>query len=137
MTSISPVSTLPGFDAAVIPEEKLVGYALNLAHPVGGHKARVFAKALAIERPHWVYLHDQILEGLPTSEATFKGEKVYETERWQRWDVPILVKGRNDQTAVVATGWKIETGEADPTPSLVTTYVDQRRTRELWTPSER
>jgi hypothetical protein len=33
---------IPGAQQAVIPEEKLAGYALNPCHETGNHKARVF-----------------------------------------------------------------------------------------------
>src|SRR5262249_50622043 len=56
---------LPGAERATIPTDKLVRYALNPDHPLGRHKARVFASALGIRRQDWRYLHDQILSALP------------------------------------------------------------------------
>ncbi|MFN9906791.1 MAG: DUF6883 domain-containing protein, partial [bacterium] len=35
---------LPNARFAVVPVEKLVGYLLDESHPVGRHKARVFAR---------------------------------------------------------------------------------------------
>ncbi len=34
---------MPGGDAAIVDRRKLTGYCLNLEHPRGKHKARVFA----------------------------------------------------------------------------------------------
>ena len=34
---------MPGGDAAIVDRQKLTGYCLNLEHPRGKHKARVFA----------------------------------------------------------------------------------------------
>jgi hypothetical protein len=40
------MALLPNADKAVVPLEKLRGYSLASSHPVGKHKARVFASAL-------------------------------------------------------------------------------------------
>lgn len=39
---------LPNGDKAEIPMQKLIGYCLNLEHPSGKHKARVFKSKLGI-----------------------------------------------------------------------------------------
>ena len=120
---------LPGYEHAVIPPEKLRDYALNPGHRAGKDKARKFAGALAIERQHWMYLQDQILEALPESEAVLHNETV----RWQNWTVPILVSGRNSRRAFITTGWTIETGTLEP--RLSTAYVEKSaRNRELLAP---
>lgn len=41
---------LPNADKAVVPLEKLLGYSLDSSHPVGKHKARVFASALGMTK---------------------------------------------------------------------------------------
>jgi hypothetical protein len=121
--------TLPDYEHAVIPEEKLWGYALNTEHETGQHKAKVFARVLGIERQHWTYLHDEIIEGLPESEAVLHHEAVRETVHWRHWTVPILVAGRNSRQAFVTTGWATR---QDREPRLTTIYVERSiRNREL------
>ena len=112
---------LPDYEHAVIPEEKLRGYSLNMEHGTGQHKAKVFASTLGIEQQHWTYLHDQIIEGLPESEAFLHHETVREQVQWRHWTVPILVAGRNARRAFVTTGWV--TTKDDREPRLTTAYI--------------
>jgi hypothetical protein len=117
------VERLPGYEEAVVPPEKLCGYALNFEHETGRHKARVFKGALGIEQQDWRYLHDQIIEGLPESEAILHHETIRETVRWQNWTVPILVAGRNSHSGYVKTVWTIRAD--DRKPKLTTAYVER------------
>ena len=87
-----------------MPEEKLVGYALDPAHPGGGHKARVFSSALGIGRADWRFLADQLVEGVV--EAPVRGTRV--TPFGVLYDVVVLVDGLNGATAPVATIWIVE-----------------------------
>jgi hypothetical protein len=61
---------LPRADAAEISDEKLRDYVLNPEHPLGRHKARVFAATLGIGRDDWAYLRDQIHARLAESPIT-------------------------------------------------------------------
>jgi len=71
---VSVPSRAPRAHEALVPEEKLVGYALDRAHPRGCHKARVFSSALGIERADWRYLRDQLVEGVV--EAPVRGMRI-------------------------------------------------------------
>ena len=124
--AVQTISTqeLPGWEEAWIPELKLTDYVLSSTHEVGRHKARVFRSELGIEREHWNFLHDQILDGFPEAQATFREE----TEFGFTWEVPILVTGRNEAERWVTTGWIIE--YRDPRPKLTTAYVRQSRLNE-------
>ena len=110
---------LPYYEHATIPEEKLRGYVLNPEHPVGRHKARVFASTLGIYQQDWRYLNDQILEGLPVSDAT---RVELDTPWGPRWEVPVMVEGRNARRAYVLTFWLIRPGGY---PQLTTARVDK------------
>ena len=122
---------LPGYEFAVIPEGKLRGYALNPEHETGKHKARVFRSALGFQQQDWRLLHDQIMEGLPESEAILRNE----TAKWQNWTVPILVPGRNSRRGYVTTGWVVKAD--NERPQLTTAYVeDSQRNRKLLAASE-
>lgn len=108
---------LPRAHEAVIPTEKLVGYALNPEHPRGRHKARVFAPALGIRRTDWRYLHEQLIVGVV--DAPVRGTRI--TPFGVLYDVVVLVDGLNGATSPVATIWLIE---GEQPPRLVTAWVD-------------
>jgi hypothetical protein len=108
---------LPRAGEAIIPTDKLVGYALNPEHPRGRHKARVFVAALGIRQSDWRYLHDQLLEGVLG--APVRGTRI--TPHGVLYDVLIEVDGLNGATKRVATIWLVH--EQRP-PRLVSTWVD-------------
>src|SRR5436305_11503687 len=98
---------LPRAEQARIPTEKLVRYALDPNHARGRHKARVFASALGIEASDWRYLHDQILESLPT--ATVRATRI--TPFGVAYEVVVSIDGLNGATQPVVTTWLVETGQ--------------------------
>jgi hypothetical protein len=108
---------LPRARGAIIPTEKLVGYALDPDHARGRHKARVFAAALGIGQSDWRYLHDQILEAVVDAEV--RGTRI--TPHGVLYDVVVLVDGLNGATQRVATIWLVA---GDRPPRLVSTWVD-------------
>jgi hypothetical protein len=108
---------LPRAREAVIPTDKLVGYALDPAHPRGRHKARVFAAALGISQSDWRYLHDQLLQAIVNAEV--RGTRI--TPHGVLYDVVVLLDGLNGATQRVATIWLVV---GDRPPRLVSTWVD-------------
>jgi hypothetical protein len=112
-------SRLPYCERATIPEHKLKDYALNPGHEVGQHKARVFASTLGIYREDWRFLNDQILERLPESDAT---RVELDTPWGPKWEVSVLVEGRNEASCPVLTFWLIRPGEH---PQLTSARVDK------------
>ena len=112
-----PPINLPGAEQARIPTEKLTGYALDLDHPRGRHKARVFAAALGITANDWPYLHDQILAGLPN--ALVRSTRI--TPFGVAYEVVVMIDGLNGATAAVVTTWMVED---DSPPRLTSTWVD-------------
>jgi uncharacterized protein DUF6883 len=102
---------------AIIPPEKLAGYALNPRHPLGRHKARVFSAALAIEQKDWRYLLEQLSEGVV--EAPVTGTRM--TPVGVLYEVVVHVDGLNGATMPVATIWIVE---RDLPPRLVSTWVN-------------
>ena len=63
------MALLPNADKAVVPLEKLRGYSLDSSHPVGKHKARVFASALGMTQDDAPRLQKMILQAVLTNEA--------------------------------------------------------------------
>lgn len=108
---------VPRAREAVIPTNKLVGYALNPKHPRGRHKARVFASALGIRQADWRYLREQLLNGIV--DAPVRGTRI--TPFGVLYDVVVLVDGLNGATTPVVTIWLVE---ADRPPRLVSTWPD-------------
>jgi hypothetical protein len=100
---------LPNVENAVIPVEKLVGYALNPDHPKGSDKARVFASALGYTRENAQELIRQLSSKLATLPALERPQTPY--GRSFSVDVPISGPGGS---AVVVTGWLLDIGEKAP-----------------------
>jgi hypothetical protein len=120
MRSAHP-SALPNHQKAVIPRNKLEGYALNPAHKDGQHKARLFKSILGFEKADWQKLEKTILDELPYYEAVLTRE-----DQWGKfYSVSLLVTGLNGNTAIVQTIWKIETGTDRPS------FVTPREIKEV------
>ncbi len=116
-------STLPGHEFAWIPEGKLERYVLNPESEEGHGKAHYFSTELGIEQEDWVYLHDQILERVPESEAF-----IHEETRWgQTWEVPMFMVGLNGCARFVTTGWISHPWERGP--KFLTAYPEKKSTR--------
>jgi hypothetical protein len=78
------MNLLPDLERAVIPLEKLAGYALNDQHPEGKHKARVFRVLLGIEGRHASVLAELIRSTLPKAPA-----RTLETNEFgEKWTTP-------------------------------------------------
>jgi RHS repeat-associated protein len=108
---------LPDASRATIDVEgKLVGYALNPAHPKGKDKAVVFQSALGYNQTNAADLAAQLQAGLRNNPAVHTGTDQF----GQRFRVDIPVTGPGG-TAVVRTGWIVEPGGAGP--RLTTAFV--------------
>lgn len=109
---------LPYAAQAGIDPAKLKDYVLNPDVP---GKAQGFATELGIRREDWRYLHDQILERLPESDATLFS---LPTNDRLEFTVDISIDGLNGQTRIVETGWSVD---ARHEPWFVTAWVKSRR----------
>ncbi|WP_079908063.1 phage minor capsid protein [Carboxydocella sp. JDF658] len=106
---------------AHIPENKLLGYALNIEHAKGGRdKAIAFEKALGYNKSNYRQLIEDVKANLSKYPAVYKGNTKY----GDKYEVRMELTGPNGKTAPVITGWLIEkeTGR----PRLTTIYVDKR-----------
>ena len=108
---------LPNIENAKIDPRKLTDYALNLEHPIGGNKAKVFESALGYNKSNASELMNQVYEKLPNSEAVLGKVDQY----GQRYTVDMQITGPNANTAIVRTGWILKTGST--TPEMTTIYV--------------
>ena len=107
---------LPGADRAVVPREKLDAYLLNPEHPIGRHKARVFASALGLRRSDWPYLRNRLETGILQAPVT----SVRETPWGRLYEAVVPVEGLNGETRSVLTVWLVAPRGA---PRFVTAYV--------------
>jgi hypothetical protein len=64
---------LPGGERAVIELAKLTGYCLDVTHPRGRHKARVFAASLGLTLADAPQLRAVLLHGAATSDRAVEG----------------------------------------------------------------
>jgi RHS repeat-associated protein len=113
---IEGASSLVGADRAVIDPRKLTDYALNPAHPVGGHKARVFESALGFNATNADELMVQLRHGvMHNTPVAGKVDKF-----GSRFTVDIPVVGPNG-SGVVRSGWIYKQGS--DTPELTTLLV--------------
>jgi len=109
-------NAIPHASNAVIDPNKLTGYALNPAHPVGGNKARVFESALGITSANAGSLSQQILSGVRTQAARPGRTDQYGT----RYSVDVPVVGPTG-SGTVTTGWIVRPNST--TPSMTTVWV--------------
>ena len=111
---------MPNHENAQIDPNKIVNYALNPNHPVGGNKASVFESALGFNQSNANQLMAQIKQQLPNNPAVL-GER---TQHGQLFRVDMPITGPNGNTVTVRTGWIIDTGST--IPRLTTAYVQGR-----------
>ncbi|MFZ5485069.1 MAG: DUF6883 domain-containing protein [Pseudomonadota bacterium] len=98
-----------------IDKEKLSGYVLNLNHPEGRHKARVFMSALGLTSSDASWLAQEIERALLSA----RFEMQYETEWGVIYRAQLQIQ-RGDRCAKVRTVWLC----TDQETRLVTCFVD-------------
>ncbi len=108
--------TLPNAERAVVDIEKLRGYCLNMRHPRGRHKARVFTATLGLAASDAEYLRKALLQAAVTEDA-----EMTETDEYgQRYQLDFtLAKG--GRTARIRSSWIMRSG--DNFPRLTSCYV--------------
>ena len=110
---------LPNSDRAVVDIVKLRDYSLNIQHPKGKHKARVFAAVLGFAAKDAENLRRLVLEAARINEAV----KGVEDEHGERFTLDLETEGLFGMVTI-RTAWIVDTGET--TPRLVSCYVRNR-----------
>lgn len=110
------MALLPNADQAVVPLEKLRGYSLDSSHPVGKHKARVFAAALGMTKTDAPRLREMILQAVLTNEAIEVGTNEHGT----RYTVDFQTLGLKG-AVTIRTAWITDAGAS--LPRLTSCYV--------------
>ena len=108
------ISTLPNYENAVIPIEKLTHYALNVAHPVGKHKAKLFNSVFGWTDADALFVAQIILAALSNNDA----ELTKQNEYGDFYTVSFLYSN-NIGTANILTAWIVQ----DDIPRLITCYI--------------
>lgn len=107
---------LPNGDRAILDIRKIEHYCLNLLHPRGRHKARVFREVLDLQRSDAAWLRDVLLGAARSSKASHMT-----TDAWgNHWRLDVTI-GRHGKSAVIRTIWIVRTGEN--VPRFVTCWV--------------
>ena len=107
---------LPNPDLAIIDDDKLTGYSLNLDHTEGKHKARVFKSALNMDASDSDELKQALLDALGNYDAIPTKSNAY----GQKYviDFPLNHQGK---TATIHSVWIIRNNE--DFARLITCYV--------------
>jgi hypothetical protein len=107
---------LPHAENAVVDIAKLRDYCLSTTHPVGKHKARVFAAKLGLTADDSNELREALLEAARILDVVPGDQDQY----GQRYTLDLLMIGP-DGHATVRSAWIIRSGE--DFPRLTTCYV--------------
>ena len=107
---------VPNAENATIDIRKLRDYCLDENHPIGKHKARLFASALNLTQENADELRDILLSAVKTTEA----ELGRQDEFGQRYTVDFEVENDTKQ-ATIRSGWIIETNS--DVPKLTTCFI--------------
>lgn len=107
---------LPGGSEAIVEIEKVRDYSLNPEHPVGKHKARVFAAALNLERENAEEVQSRLLEAAALYECT----PTRLTPHGQHYEMDFMLSHRN-KAALVRAVWIMR--HEEKSPRLVTFHV--------------
>ncbi len=107
---------VPGAEAAIIEDSKLLEYVLSLEHSVGRAKA-VFFQSIGYTRDEYEDLKVGILEVLPYVEGRFVKKNPDDADNWE---ATITIRRRDkDGGADICTVWEVR--EDRPT-RLITVY---------------
>ncbi|PSR19439.1 hypothetical protein C8255_02195 [filamentous cyanobacterium CCP3] len=107
---------LPNPEQAVIPTEKLEGYALNPNHSEGRHKAVVFRSALDLGQENAKELRKALRQALKNKDAT----PIKRNSYGQKYQIDFELI-RNNKSATVRSIWIVKYTE--DFPRLITCYI--------------
>jgi hypothetical protein len=108
---------LPNGSRAIVDPAKLSDYCLNVTHPRGKHKARMFRAALGITAQNSDVLNRQLLHAAATSEHAVFRERA---EIGDLYQIDFTATGPGG-ACVVRSGWIIRKDE--DFPRLTTAFV--------------
>ena len=101
---------LPNFKEAIVSEEKTKGYLLNPNHNVGKDKAHVIRSVLGYGQNDYEEFSQLIRSNLPF----YKIEKTEKTPYGVKYDVRMVLYGKNARRLELITAWQIDNGADFP-----------------------
>ena len=107
---------LPNPEKAIIDNQKLTGYCLNLNHADGKHKARVFKSALNLDINNVDELKAALIKAVKNNDAVPGTRNQYGQKYFI--DFPLT---RGERTATIHSVWIVKNQE--DFPRLVTCYI--------------
>jgi hypothetical protein len=110
------MATLPNQDRAITPQAK-PRYCLDLEHPTGQHKARVFHSALGLTIDDTAKLERILRDGIAVHDATLACTFIEGTERWV---VQWMLLGRLGPMRMISA-WDRPKGQASA--GLISCYL--------------
>jgi hypothetical protein len=108
---------LPNAENAVIAEDKLVAYLLNVNHRRGGGKAKLL-NSLGYEAEQW----KQLAEDLCQQHLMADVVEQRDTEWGWRYDIVAPLTGPSGDTVMFRSVWQIDLGS--DCPRLITMYPE-------------
>ncbi|HYV39323.1 MAG TPA: hypothetical protein VE988_26780 [Gemmataceae bacterium] len=110
---------MPNLEAAVVPEDKIVGYLVSPTHTDGKHKAAFF-KAFGFSLDAWQVMAAALLRHATDNEVA----KVEDSPFGTRYVIEGTMVTPDGRTPAVRSVWFIESGE--DVPRLATAYPGER-----------
>ena len=108
---------------AIMPEGKFTKYLFDRTSEKGKSKAAFLIDNLGIDPEDWRYLAAQFYSGLLMAEPDAVKLNEWKTGYGARFEVPMRIRNRTGKTAVIVTGWNMNSGAL---PSLSTAYPGSR-----------
>ena len=108
---------LPNAENAIIAEDKLAGYLLDLGHRRGGSKAKLL-HSLGYETQHWQRLADDVRQQHLTAEVIEERDTVW----GRRYDIVAPLTGPSGDAVLFRTIWQIDLGS--DRPRFITMYPE-------------
>jgi hypothetical protein len=107
---------LPNANKAIIKEEKITGYVLNLDHFEGKNKARIFSSVLGLKKENADYLIKEIQDAILVNDAEKQSESEFGIKYTVDFDLIFETK-----MARIRTVWLIE--HSSNIPRLITCFI--------------
>jgi len=96
---------LPGGEDVEIDQRKLIDYALSPTHPVGKHKARLFADKLGLGRDD----APALIEALRAAAAQGEAHRTAQDDWGVRYRINFLFRF-GEHSAMISSGWIVPAG---------------------------
>jgi hypothetical protein len=108
---------LPNADRALIAQDKLCNYLLNIDHEWGGSKAKLLV-AMGYRHDDW----QRLAADLRAQHLTVDVARVADTDYGPRYEIVAALLGPVGRTVTFRSVWQIDTGAE--VPRLITMYPE-------------